>query len=189
MDNSEQSRIEALVCRAAGAAGFGSIEDVATRRAVGRLIYVAGCAWGLSLVGTMFGLVSPLAGMAVLSLVMAIMAGGVLLGAKTNIELATMLATSSINLDLPERTAAAAPAIIPPAPRSSVSLPPPERKLLTRGEIDGRSYAVFSDGSIEMETIFGQRWFASIDLAHEFIGFRNGKNLSLVTRSAAAQLN
>ncbi|MDO9382614.1 MAG: hypothetical protein Q7T86_07085 [Hyphomicrobiaceae bacterium] len=54
---------------------------------------------------------------------------------------------------------------------------PAELQLLSRGIMEGRQYAVFADGSIELETAFGPRWFASIELAHEFIGFRNGASL------------
>lgn len=63
-------------------------------------------------------------------------------------------------------------------------LPP---RLLSQGEIDGRSYQLFADGSIEMETVFGTRWFASLELAHEFIGFRDDANSP--ARDFAARLN
>jgi hypothetical protein len=73
----------------------------------------------------------------------------------------------------------AAPApVAPPARREFMSQSKPaELQLLSRGIMEGRQYAVFADGSIELETAFGPRWFASIELAHEFIGFRNGASL------------
>jgi hypothetical protein len=56
---------------------------------------------------------------------------------------------------------------------------PAELMVLSRGLMEGREYAIFADGSIELETAFGPRWFASIEIAHEFIGFRNGAPLRL----------
>jgi hypothetical protein len=83
----------------------------------------------------------------------------------------------------PVATAAhvAAPApVAPPARREFMSqVKPAELQVLSRGIMEGREYAVFADGSIELETAFGPRWFASIELAHEFIGFRNGASLRL----------
>lgn len=61
------------------------------------------------------------------------------------------------------------------------------RKVLTEGQIDGRSYLLFSDGSIEMDTVFGARWFASVELAHEFIGYKDGNPNK--SREFAARLN
>ena len=81
----------------------------------------------------------------------------------------------------PARVPAPAPApVAPPVRRELMTQSKPaELMVLSRGLMEGREYAIFADGSIELETAFGPRWFASIEIAHEFIGFRNGAPLRL----------
>lgn len=80
-------------------------------------------------------------------------------------------------------TSARVPAPAPVAPPVRRELmtqsKPAELMVLSRGLMEGREYSIFADGSIELETAFGPRWFASIEIAHEFIGFRNGAPLRL----------
>jgi hypothetical protein len=42
--------------------------------------------------------------------------------------------------------------------------------IVTRGELNGRDYVLFRDGSVLIETLLGPRRFASISEAQEFIG-------------------
>lgn len=42
--------------------------------------------------------------------------------------------------------------------------------IVTRGELHGRDYVLFRDGSVMIETLLGTRRFASITEAQEFIG-------------------
>lgn len=166
-------------------AGFGSLDEAVTRRAVGRLCYLAAGAWALFALGWMSGLISPFAGFILLTLVAAVLAGGLLIGSQTNFELATLLASSGMDEDVAAQAAAVTPPPLPPAPVLARTVAPARRQL-SKGEIEGRSYTVFSDGSIEMQTAFGPRWFASVDLAHEFIGYRNGVSLPVAQQAFAA---
>lgn len=176
-----QTGLEKTVRWMAERAGFGALDDTVTRRALRRLLYLAACAWGLAGLAIVTT-VSPLAGVALLSLVSAILAGGILITSQTNFELATMLA-SAAHEPLLEREPA--PALTPPPipaapPRAIMGMSRPAAgHVLSRGTMEGRKYSVFSDGSIELETTFGPRWFATVELAHEFIGLRNGALLRL----------
>jgi hypothetical protein len=42
--------------------------------------------------------------------------------------------------------------------------------VVTRGELNGRDYVLYRDGSVLIETLLGPRRFASISEAQEFIG-------------------
>jgi hypothetical protein len=46
----------------------------------------------------------------------------------------------------------------------------PVTKVVERGRLKDRPYVLFGDGSIEIETLLGQRRFASFKDAREFIG-------------------
>ncbi len=46
----------------------------------------------------------------------------------------------------------------------------PVTKVVERGRLKDRPYVLFGDGSIEVETLLGQRRFASFKDAREFIG-------------------
>lgn len=183
MADEDQGRIERLACWLAGLSGFGSIDEDAIRTSVRRLAYIAGFAWLLGLIGVFWGIISPLAGMTVLTFAGLVLAGGVLLVAKANTELvAAALDAQEVQASAPvavEQEAYEPPVREEPVlPLARPFQPAPisqERRLLSRGEIEGRAYAIYSDGSIEMDTAFGRRWFASIDLAHEFIGYRPGQ--------------
>lgn len=178
MVDADQGYVERLACWTAGIFRLGSIDEDAIRRAVSRLGYVAAFAWLLSLISVASGLLSSLAGMSVLSFVTLTMAGGLLLIARSNAELieqALDLQEQPVDEPVVAESARAAERVEPVLPATRSFQPDPiavERRLLSRGEIEGRAYAIYTDGSIEMETAFGQRWFASIDLAHEFIGYR-----------------
>lgn len=91
---------------------------------------------------------------------------------------------------MPSLAVAPAPAPAPAPVRREImaSASPVSQPVLTRGTMEGRSYVVFADGSIELETAFGPRWFASVDLAHEFIGFRNGASVLLGAQSLDDEL-
>jgi hypothetical protein len=173
---------EKILCWMAELAGFGQLDDGVTRRALWRLMVLGAGAWGLAGLATATAMVSPLAGIALLSLVAAVLAGGILIMSQTNFELATLLASSAV-APPPEREAPAAvmPPPIPVAPQRVImrATRPATSQLISRGTMEGRAYSVFSDGSIELETAFGPRWFASVELAHEFIGLRNGALLRL----------
>jgi hypothetical protein len=43
-------------------------------------------------------------------------------------------------------------------------------EIVTRGELNGREYVLFRDGSVMIETLLGPRRFSSISEAQEFIG-------------------
>lgn len=60
------------------------------------------------------------------------------------------------------------PAVPPPSPR--VAIPQPEAQVIAEGEIHGRIYRHFSDGSVEISTLLGMRRFASLTDARQFIG-------------------
>ena len=46
-----------------------------------------------------------------------------------------------------------------------------DRKQVVReGYLDGRPYVLFSNGAVDLETVFGVRSFGSLDEAREFIG-------------------
>lgn len=47
--------------------------------------------------------------------------------------------------------------------------PPPESQVIAEGEIQGRTYRHFSDGSVEISTLLGMRRFASLTDARQFI--------------------
>lgn len=62
-------------------------------------------------------------------------------------------------------------------PRPAESKPPKKQPsankkvtIVKRGEIEGRRYVVFTDGTVIVETKFGRRRFSSIKDAHEFVG-------------------
>lgn len=74
-----------------------------------------------------------------------------------------------------------APEHAPPAPSATTATPvtshtPPfisqrsNEDIVTRGELNGRDYVLFRDGSVLIETLLGPRRFASISEAQEFIG-------------------
>ena len=46
----------------------------------------------------------------------------------------------------------------------------PENKVVERGRLRDRPYVLFGDGTIEVETLLGQRRFTSFKDAREFIG-------------------
>jgi hypothetical protein len=188
--------IEKLIWWLSDKCGFGILDDSETRRALRRLAYIGVAAWAVAGAAVATDQFSPLYGMALLSLVGVILCGAVLISSQTNEELATMIAS---NQDAMKKRApaAAAPSAPPPTPapaavRAAPPPPPPPPvaptpawQVLSQGEIAGRAYVIFADGSIEIATAFGPRWFASVDLAHEFIGLRNGSSLRL---SATPQL-
>lgn len=186
--------------------GFGVLDDGETRRSLRRLGYIAGFGWALALAGVMTGLLSPLIGMVCLSLVFVVACGGLLISSQTNYELATMLATSTQDpLTARDPVASFTPPPLPQIPAEPARLAPPRAsfqppalplpqagapplQVLSKGEMAGRSYTIFSNGSIEIETAFGPRWFASVDLAHEFIGLRNGRSLRVVAAPELANV-
>ncbi len=67
-----------------------------------------------------------------------------------------------------QRTAASAKAkpVGPAAPPRKT----PPIQVAGRGRIEDRSYTLFSDGSVEVETLLGARRFSSFEEAREFIG-------------------
>ncbi|MEJ2124544.1 MAG: hypothetical protein P8Y67_04870 [Alphaproteobacteria bacterium] len=71
--------------------------------------------------------------------------------------------------------APAAPAAASAVPAASSHTPPfisqrSSEDIVTRGELNGRDYVLFRDGSVVIETLIGPRRFASISEAQEFIG-------------------
>ncbi len=44
-----------------------------------------------------------------------------------------------------------------------------QRKIIERGWVKDRAYVLFSDGSVEVETMLGRRRFPSLQEAQEFI--------------------
>jgi hypothetical protein len=64
----------------------------------------------------------------------------------------------------PSASSAAAP---PPAGTAHGAASP---ELLATGEMNGRRYALFSDGSVELLTLLGRRRFRTIAHAREFVG-------------------
>jgi hypothetical protein len=44
------------------------------------------------------------------------------------------------------------------------------KHAIREGHLDGRPYVLFSNGAVELETVFGVRSFGSLDEAREFIG-------------------
>ncbi|MYZ46952.1 hypothetical protein [Propylenella binzhouense] len=46
----------------------------------------------------------------------------------------------------------------------------PADQVVERGRVRDRSYAVYGDGSVEIETLLGVRRFRSFEEVHEFIG-------------------
>lgn len=178
--------------------GFRHFDEEHTRRGVriaGALVLTA---WALLAAAPWIGLGSAIAALALATLVCAVVAGSALTAAQTNEELATLLVTSMAQAE--QTPAAPRPAASPPPLPAVTPLAPPraaseagiavsaERpqlmalpmgpdvppQLLSEGDFDGRRYSLYSDGSIEMETMFGPRWFASLEVAHEFIGYRDG---------------
>lgn len=162
------------IMRAGDIAGFGKVESGAVNAALRRMLIVAGFGSVLAVAGPLVG-IPALAGLIMIGFALATIAGGLMLAAQMNQELATLLAMPPEPVAAPAAQAASVAEPVAPPP-----VPAPERavrrslQVLSRGEIEGRAYAVFMDGSIEIETIFGPRWFASVDLAHEFIGYRKG---------------
>jgi hypothetical protein len=58
-----------------------------------------------------------------------------------------------------------------PEPEEPAPLPPPApRKPFVGGQLAGRDFLQFDDGSIEIDTLVGRRRFVSIDAAREFVG-------------------
>lgn len=57
----------------------------------------------------------------------------------------------------------------PPSP-PPIAPPEPETQVIAEGEIQGRVYRHFSDGSVEISTLLGMRRFASLTDARQFIG-------------------
>jgi hypothetical protein len=58
-----------------------------------------------------------------------------------------------------------------PAAVLEISLPPPlPPHLISEGELAGRLYRHYSDGSVEIATLLGLRRFDSLMDAREFIG-------------------
>lgn len=55
-----------------------------------------------------------------------------------------------------------------PASPSEPSLPAPDP--IATGEMNGRRYALFADGSVELLTLLGRRRFRTIAHAREFVG-------------------
>ena len=54
-----------------------------------------------------------------------------------------------------------------------VPIPPPlpaPPKAVIGGQLAGREYLEYHDGSIEIDTLVGRRRFISIDAAREFVG-------------------
>lgn len=69
--------------------------------------------------------------------------------------------------DMPERNHAPVPAFAPLA-ASSLEIEPPS--VVAQGDLAGRAYALYSDGSVVVETLLGQRRFQTLDDARQFIG-------------------
>jgi hypothetical protein len=170
-------RSVAKICamRAADIAGFGTVEAVGMATAMRRVIYVAAAGFAVASTAPWIGL-PALAGVAVVAACGVVLAGGVLLAAQINEELAKLLAMPPAVEPIAEKPAPMVREAPPPMPLSAPARPVPRKavQVLSRGDIEGRAYAVFTDGSIEIETIFGPRWFATVELAHEFIGYRKG---------------
>lgn len=166
------STISHCCMRAGDLAGFGAIESSAVHVGLRRVLGLAVLGVVLAIVGPFVGVPSA-AGLVVLALAIAVQAGGLLLAAQMNEELATLLAMPATE-PKPATPSVAVEPVTPPPLSAPVRPARKALQVLSRGEIDGRAYAVFMDGSIEIETIFGPRWFASVDLAHEFIGYRKG---------------
>lgn len=47
---------------------------------------------------------------------------------------------------------------------------PPPVEVVARGDLNGRAYLLYSDGSVVVETLLGRRRFRSLAEAREFIG-------------------
>lgn len=176
-----------VIMRAGDIAGFGTVESGAVTSAIRRMLIVAGFGAVLAAAGPLVG-IPVFAGLAMIGLAFAALAGGLMLAAQMNQELATILAMPPEPVAPPvPKTAPVAEPVAPPAlvaaPARGSRRP---LQVLSRGEIEGRAYAVFMDGSIEIETIFGPRWFASVDLAHEFIGYRKGGAVPVSLLAAAS---
>jgi hypothetical protein len=56
-----------------------------------------------------------------------------------------------------------------PAPRNVARAPAQSRKIQERGWVKDRAYLLFTDGSVEVETMLGRRKFPSLQEAQEFI--------------------
>ncbi|MBX2806939.1 MAG: hypothetical protein KTR19_13275 [Hyphomicrobiales bacterium] len=64
-------------------------------------------------------------------------------------------------------------AVALPARSKPLETPPaaaPKETVVERGDIDGRRYIAFTDGTVIVETKFGRRRFGSIKDAQDFIG-------------------
>lgn len=57
----------------------------------------------------------------------------------------------------------------PPSQPIAPQQPTRSRKITERGWVKNRAYVLFSDGSVEVETMLGRRLFASLQDAQEFI--------------------
>lgn len=65
-----------------------------------------------------------------------------------------------------------APAVEPPR-MSAMPTPPPlpaPPKAVVGGQLAGREFLEYEDGSIEIDTLVGRRRFVSLDAAREFVG-------------------
>ncbi len=71
-----------------------------------------------------------------------------------------------VQQDLEERDGPKSPAV-------------PTRQILERGEIDGRTFSIFSDGSIEVETASGVQQFANFAQLQAAAATKNGKSGSV----------
>jgi hypothetical protein len=187
MSGSVVARLEAGARRLAPVAGFNHFDDARARRGLRRVGVLAAVAWAVFFATPWLGANAPAAAMVLISAVVAILAGSILNAATANEELATILVTKIQDAERAAKRKPAAVAAPLPAPSAAfvalaspapvVAAPvatPPAPRMLSQGEIDGRPYTLYSDGSIEMDTAFGVRWFASLDVAHEFIGYRAG---------------
>jgi hypothetical protein len=69
--------------------------------------------------------------------------------------------TPSLQIGTPAKTATTA---------AASTTPQKNPEIVSRGEISGREYVVFSDGTVGVETLLGRRRFRSLGDAREFIG-------------------
>lgn len=165
----------------ADAAGFAVLEEGKVRGALRKMIYLSAGAWLLGLL-SLTGLISPVAGLLLMTAVISVLAGAVLIGAHIQQELTTIAvnATPQSAQPLPAMPELEALAALVASSQNETGLPQAQvkpvaakagkRVVLHSGDLEGRNYEVFIDGSIEIDTAVGRRWFESVDHAHEFIG-------------------
>lgn len=77
------------------------------------------------------------------------------------------IAAFQASLDVPEREDMRAP-VLAPLSVSSIEIEPPV--VVAQGDLSGRDYALYSDGSVVVETLLGQRRFQTLQDARQFIG-------------------